>query len=191
MKNSILKLALITVAAIAAAGILIFSMWILISPQSMATSSEKLGNYNFAVTCANLKYKYSSDTGDLARCAEDSILSKKDKLIIKYCGELRKKSDFDALCSLRNEELSHTQFGSYATDYRTYILGNLAVAQYRSGDLQAAVKTAEEGEKECFKKLVIEILVNGTEADKVNIINSIDPQRTDAIEYVKELLNLK
>ena len=189
MKNVILKATLVTVAALAAAGILVFSLWILIAPQSMATVSEKMGNYNFAVTCANLKYKYSDETVDLARCAEDSILSGEDKLVIKYCERLIEKDDFDELCRRRDEELSRTLFGVYATKYNTYIIGNLAVAQYRAGDLQKAVKTAESGEElDCFRKLVIEIILHGTSDDVVNVQKYVT--RFGASAYIEGLLNL-
>ena len=189
MKNIILKSSLITVAALAAAGILIFSLWILISPQSMATVSEKLGNYNFAVTCANLKYKYSDETIDLARCAEDSILSDENKLIVKYCEKLIDRKDFDELCLRRNEELARTQYGTLTTDYETYIRSNLAVAQYRAGDLKKAVITAESGkEVACFKRLVIEIILKGSQEDMEKILTL--PTQTAAIEYIKSILNL-
>ena len=189
MKNVILKATLVTVAALAAAGILIFSLWILIAPQSMATVSEKMGNYNFAVTCANLKYKYSDETVDLARCAEDSILSGEDKLVIKYCERLVEKDDFDELCRRRDEELSRTLFGVYATKYNTYIIGNLAVAQYRAGDLQKAVATAEKGEElDCFRKLVIEIILHGTQDDVKNVQKYAT--KFGASAYIEGLLNL-
>lgn len=189
MKKIILKATLVTVAALAAAGILVFSLWILIAPQSMATVSEKMGNYNFAVTCANLKYKYSDETVDLARCAEDSILSGEDRLVIKYCEKLVEKDDFDELCRRRDEELSRTLFGVYATKYNTYIIGNLAVAQYRAGDLQTAVKTAESGEElDCFRKLVIEIILKGTQEDVVNVQKYAT--RFGASAYIEGLINL-
>ena len=189
MKNIVLKAILVGVAAIAAAGILVFSLWILISPQSMATTSEKLGNYNFAVTCANLKYKYSDKTEDLARCAEDSILSGKDKLIVKYCEKLIAADDFNALCNQRNEELKKTQFGQHAANYKTYILGNLALSQYRTGDLRKAVKTAEQGEVGCFNKLVLEIILNGTAKDKEDILKY--PEKSESLEHIQSIMNAK
>ncbi|MDE7439296.1 MAG: hypothetical protein K2N23_02155 [Clostridia bacterium] len=196
MKNIVVKAALITVGVLAAAGILVFSLWILISPQSMATVSEKLGNYSFAVTCADLKYKYSDDSYDLARCAEDSInysanskdKTGADKLIIKYCEPLIEKRDFDEVCRRKNEEFSRTKYGIYATDYSTYIRGNLAVAQYRAGDLDKAIKTAELGGKvDCFAKLVIAVVESRSEKD-------IEKLQTDspyfAREYVKGIIEL-
>lgn len=188
MKNIILKAALITVGALAAAGILVFSLWMLIAPQSMATVSEKLGNYNFAVTCADLKYKYSDDSNDLARCAEDSILSGEDKLIIKYCEPLVDKTDFDAVCRSKNEQLARTDFGYWATDYSTYIRGSLAAAQYRSGDLDKAIDTAAAGEVQCFNKLIIEVVENGSAEDIEKVKNM--PASLGATEYVKGLIEL-
>ena len=188
MNKTILKTALITLGSLVVAGILIFSLWILIAPQSMATVSEKLGNYNFAVTCANLKYKYSDETEDLARCAEDSILSGEDKLIIKYCDPLVKCDNFDELCTKRNEKLADTLYGRYATSYKTYIIGNLAAAQYRLGDLQKAVQTCELGDKECFKRLILEIVQNGTEEDRENVKKY--PQQSENREYVEEMIKI-
>ena len=188
MKNIVLKAGLITVGALAALGILVFSLWILISPQSMAAVSEKLGNYNFAVTCSDLKYKYSDETVDLARCAEDSILSGDDRLIIKYCEPLVNKSDFDAVCRSRDEALSRTQFGAYATNYRTYIIGSLSASQYRKGDLDKAIKTAETGDVQCFTKLVIEIVQNGSAEDMEKVKTSLSS--LGATEYVNGLIEL-
>ena len=157
MKKIVLKSALITVGALIVAGILIFSLWLLISPQTMASSSEKLGNYKFAVTCANLKYKYSGETEDLARCAEDSILSKKDKLIVKYCEKLLECDDFEEYCNERDKQLS-SHVGQYLSqpNYKAYIIGTLSLSQYREGDLEKAIKTAESGGNlDCFRKLII------------------------------------
>lgn len=189
MNKVVIKAATITVGALAAAGILIFSLWILISPQSMAAVSERLGNYGFAVTCADLKYKYSGDSYDLARCCEDSILSGDDGLVLKYCGQLVEKEDFDGVCRRRDEELARTEFGSYTLKYNTYIISNLAVSQYRAGDLEKAVATAESGEEvECFRKLVIEIRLSGSASDAEALLTL--PTRLDAIEYIKGLLSL-
>lgn len=188
MKKIVLKVALMTVGALAAAGILIFSLWILISPQSMATVSERLGNYSFAVVCADLKYKYSGETYDLARCADDGILSADDALIVKYCERLVEKDDFFDVCRRKNEELARTYYGIYATDYAAYVIGNLAAAQYRAGDLDKAIDTAKRGEAEYFTRLVIEIVENGTREDIEKVKNSLSS--LGAAEYVNGLIAL-
>lgn len=188
MRKVILKAALATLGALAAIGILIFSLWILISPQSMATLSEKLGNYSFAVTCADLKYKYSDKTGDLARCAEDSILSGEDKLIVKYCEPLIGKDDFEELCQNKNISLAGTAFGVYAIDYESYILGNLAVSHYREGDLEKAVETCERGEYQCFNRLVIAVVESRSQEDIEKLKTSASDLGTE--EYINSLLDI-
>ena len=71
MNKIILKTALITLASLIVASLMVFSLWILCSPQSMASACEKTGNYSFAVTCADLRFKYTKNVDDLARCVED------------------------------------------------------------------------------------------------------------------------
>lgn len=194
MKNVIFKSSLITVGILAAAGILIFSLWILIAPQSMATVSEKLGNYNFAVTCADLKYKYSGDTEDLARCAEDSILSGEDKLIVKYCEKLIDRDDFDKLCRQRDEQILRSQYGDLTKKtYKTYILSTLSASQYRRGDLEKAIRTAERSEEgvDCFRKLIIEIVLHGSDEDieKVKTMPREQKLKDDISYYVDLFLS--
>ena len=191
MNRVILKSALITLGALAFAGILIFSLWILISPQTMATTSEKLGNYSFAVTCADLKYKYSGSTEDLARCTEDSILSGNDGLIVKYGEQLIYKEDFNKLCNNKDKELQRTAYGKHAADYNTYIIGNLAVSQYRKGNLEKAVKfAASGGKKECFVKLVVDIRVHGSEEDIENVLAFTEQLGNAYYDYVEMLIEL-
>ena len=188
MKRVILKSALVTVGALTAIGILIFSLWILISPQSMATVSEKIGNYSFAVTCADLKYKYSGKTEDLARGAEDGILSGDDGLIVKYCQPLIEKQDFEKLCIDKNEDLSQGAFGIYRLDYESFILGNLAASQYREGDLLKAVETCSKGEYQCYNRLVIAVAESGSAEDLETLKSA--PSDLGAKEYVNGLIAL-
>ena len=192
MNKTILKTALITAGALAVAATIVFLIWFLAFPASMSSVSGQMGNYNFAIKCADMQYNRSDKTEDLAVCAEMSIVTGEDKLIIKYCEPLIAKDDFDKLCIHKNEEvakkLSETQYGMYATDYRSYVIGNLAVSQYRTGDLQKAVQTCEIGDKECFKRLIIEVVLRGSDEDKENIRKY--PQLPEAREYVEEMLNL-
>lgn len=186
MKKIILKASLITIDVLILVGVLIFGLWILISPDTMATVSEELGNYKFAITCANLNYKYTDDSADLARCAEDSILSGDDEVIVEYCDRFVKISDFDAVCERRNSELAKTKYGKYITDYRSFILSNLSVSKYRCGDLEGAVKSAELGQSQCFFKLVLEIVQKGTtqEMNRVKELCTVDANR----EFIEKLV---
>ena len=192
MSKTILKTALITIGGLVVALGIIFTVWIFAFPGSMATVSVQWGNYNFAVKCANRQYNRTGKTEDLAVCAEISIFAGDDALIVKYCEPLVEKDDFDSLCIKKDEEvakkLEGTQFGSYTTGYSAYVIGNLAVSQYRTGSLEKAVATAEGGDKECFKKLIIEVVLHGTEEDKQNLKEY--PKLPETRAYVEEMINL-
>ncbi|MDE6597915.1 MAG: hypothetical protein K2K60_04680 [Clostridia bacterium] len=180
MKKLVLKSALFAVAALAIAALLTFSLWILCSPQSMATASERAGNYSFAVTCADLRFKYTKDTSDLARCAEDAILSGKDKHILNYGKKLIARTDFDEVCNAKNEKLSQSQYGKYTADYKSYICGNVAAAEYRGGDLQTAIKTAGKANSEtAFIKLTLEVAKKGTDKEKKELKTAIENKYPD------------
>lgn len=150
MRSLIIKSALITLSAILAATLVVFSLWILISPQSMATLSEKTGNYSFAVTCASLRYKYTNDSLDLSRCAEDSIFAQNNKDIIKYCSKLINDKNYSAVCTKKDEQIGVSLGGQYIAiadlkaNYNSYILGHLAAAYYQTGDTTSAISTAQK-----------------------------------------------
>lgn len=170
MNKIIVRNACIAFAGACLGALIVFSMWILCAPQTMATASEKVGNYSFAVTCADLRFKYTKKTADLARCAEDGILSRKDKHILNYCGKLIARADFDGLCAAKDAK----QTAGYG--YKSYICGNLAAAQYRGGNLDKAVETASAAGSQSFIKLVIEVVEKGTkpQAEKLKtaLLNS-------------------
>ena len=184
----ILKSALITIGALIVAVALSFTLWFFLAPRSMASISQQWGYYDFALTCANSQYKKSKKTDDLAFCAEISIYLADDYKIVKYCEPLTGKDDFEELCNKKDEKLSKTQYGVYASDYRSYILGNLAVSEYRLGDLKKAVNTAELGDVDCFKRLILEVVLHGTEEDKENLKTyPADPEIRD---YIGEMIKL-
>ena len=193
----VLKASLITIGSLIVAVLLAFTLWFFIAPRSMATISQQWGYYDFALTCANTQYKNSKKTDDLAFCAELSIYLADDDLIIKYCEPLMDKDDFDALCNQKDEEISKTQYGVYASNYRSYILGNLAVSQYRTGNLQKAVSTAEKGisstddpevMQEYLKRLILEVVLHGTEEDKRNL--QTYPTQQEVREYIFNMIEL-
>ncbi len=188
MKKIVLKSALFAVTALALAALLIFSLWILCSPQTMATASEKAGNYSFAVTCADLRYKYTKDSSDLARCAEDAILSGKDKYILKYGEKLIYRDDFDLVCTKRNEQLSQNEFSTVTSDYKSYICGSVAAAQFRGGSLETAVKTASIPRTEtAFIKLTRQVSETGSQAEKEALKGALNEKGyTDLVKYILE-----
>lgn len=195
MNNLIYKTALITLAALAGLAVTVFAFWILISPQSMAGVCEKTGNYSFAVTCADLRYKYTGATADLARCAEDSVLCGKDKLIIKYGEKLIAAEGYAELCASKDKEFEENKGGEYIgmtgkdISYNTYIRAHLSAAQYRSGNLASAINTAKGGGAQAFTKLVIEIIENGTKDDAREVLNGLDGSDEKLIKLLNEFIN--
>lgn len=167
MKKLIIKSACIAFAAAVLGAVIVFCGWLVCSPQTMADACERTGNYSFAVTCADLRFRYTKKTADLARCAEDGILSQKDGHIVKYCEKLVAREDFSALCLSRDEKLN------IAYGYNDYIRGNLAAAQYRGGNFDKAVETASQGTPQSFVKLVIEVTDGGTEEQAHKLIDAL------------------
>lgn len=175
-KKIILISALEGLAALAVAALLVFSLWILCSPQTMATACEKTGNYSFAVTCAGLKYKYSNDTDDLARCVQDSILSGKDKYIIEYGESFLDKDDFEEVCEKKGG------------NFKVAVCGSLALSQYNAGDIQKAVATCETGGGASFIKLTVAVAENGS-AEDINTVKTALSEQPQS-EIITKLLNL-
>lgn len=175
-KKIILISALEGLAAVALAALLVFSLWILCSPQSMATASEKAGNYSFAVTCADLRYKYTKDTGDLARCVQDSIFAGKDENIVKYGESLLNKDDFEATCEKRGG------------NFKVYVCGNIAYSQFNLGKLDKAVATCAKGGSASFIKLTVAVVEKGGVEDKQTLKTALENQPQD--ETITNLINL-
>ena len=172
----ILISALEGLAALALAALLVFSLWILCSPQSMATASEKAGNYSFAVTCADLKYKYTKDADDLARCVQDSILSGNDKNVVKYGEKFIGNEKFEEVCESRGE------------NFKVYVCGNIAASQYNRGSLEKAISTCEKGGAASFMKLTVAVAEKGSAEDKQTLKTALERQPENQI--IKNLLEI-
>lgn len=117
-------------------------------PGQMASMFEGMGNYSFAVRFASLAYTYSGDYNDLARCADDSILSARQDDIIKFAYALKTDEEFGEYCQKRDEEMNSKlqsadiEYAEYS--YRQFIMGNLACAYYQAGNKEGALETAAE-----------------------------------------------
>lgn len=192
MNKLIKKTALITIAALAVLAVAVFSLWILISPQTMAGACEKTGNYSFAVTCADLRYKRTGDAYDLARCAEDSILSGKDKLILNYCAALTGDENYSELCENKNTEISNGKGGEYiamtgSVNYDGYIKGHLSAALYRSGNLDGAIDTVlTDDSGQSLLKLVLAI---SEKSDKPSAEKLSEVLKDRGQKYGEKLIN--
>ena len=138
LKKIVVKTAVITVAIIIVVVSVVFTIFRFAFPQHMATLSEGMGNYNLAVRCASLRYSYTHDCNDLARCFDDSVLWKNDQYIIQYGEELVNNEGFFAVCESKNQAAG----ANY--DYRQRVFGKIAVSYYNTGKKGKAVSFASE-----------------------------------------------
>lgn len=195
MNKLVKKTALITLAAIVAAAAVVFSLWLLISPQTMAGVCEKTGNFSFAVTCANMRYDRTKDAYDLARCAEDSILSGNDNLIINYCDLLIKDEKYSEVCKAKNEEISNGKGGEYIeltgpVNYDGYIKSHLCAAEYRSGNFQNALYVlGTDSSLSAAVKLVLEISERSDKQAASSLLELFGQmEQTDLVKQLTEIL---
>ncbi len=139
MKNIVLKTALKTFLALLIALLLAFGVASLGFPQHMATFFENVGNYSFATGYASLRYTYTGDVSDLARCVDDSIYCGNDDNIISFGEKLVGHSGFKSYCVSRDNGSSPESM------YRQFVYGNIAKSKYNKGDKDAALDCAVEG----------------------------------------------
>lgn len=101
-------------------------------PQHMATMFERMGSYSFATGYASLRYTYTGEMPDLARCVEDSLLAKSDSNVVSFGDRfISDRQAFEEYCTTRTD---------FKWDYRQYILGGLSVSKYRTGDSDGAIE---------------------------------------------------
>lgn len=188
MNKIIIKTALITICSLVVAAGAVFALWLVCSPQTMATSCEKTGNYSLAVTCADLRYKYTKDVNDLARCADDAVLSGKDNLICEYGEKLIAEENFEEVCKNRDGSVPENN-GGIPFGYKSYICGHTAAALYRSGNTAEAVETALKGGENAFPKLVIEIASRSDQAAAESALDALDSlEDTEETKALSEIL---
>ena len=134
MNNVVANTALKTILAVIIALFIAFGIAALGFPQHMATMFENMGAYSFATGFSSLRYTYTREIGDLARCVEDSILDGDDSNVASFGGRLLADPDeFDSYSATRTDGV----WEKY--DYRQYILGAIASARYNTGDKEGAI----------------------------------------------------
>lgn len=130
MNKIIFKTALKTIVAVIIAAILAFAVASLGFPRSMAGICEGFGNYSLATSYSSLSYKFTGDINDLYNCANYGILANDDGKITYYCAMFYEHDGFEEFCE-----------GNAGVKQR--VLSNLAAAQYRQGEKDKALNTAE------------------------------------------------
>lgn len=132
MQKLVVKTAVKTVLILLGIIIAAFAIFNFAFPQHMATAMEALGNYNMAVKYANLRYTYTGDCFDLARCYDDSVLSGENENIILYAEKLLADKDYERVCAERNgiyNDMYADQFG-FNFDYDLRVRSTTSVAYY-------------------------------------------------------------
>lgn len=133
----VIKTALKTLLIAVIALILAFAVASLGFPRQMATMFENMGAYSYATGYADLAYRYSKTTGNLARCVDDSIFAGNDENIVKYGDMIIAREDFKDYAEERTAALNGD------VDYFSFVYGNLAGAKYNCNDKDGALNMAK------------------------------------------------
>lgn len=142
MKHFLVKTAVKTILIILAVAVVGFGIFNFAFPQHMATFAERVGNYGMAVRYASLRYSYTGDTRDLARCLEDAILADDDASVVRYGNEFFGKSDrAQVMYELTADSMDSE---GLVVDYLNFFGGGLVGARYATGDFNGALSLALE-----------------------------------------------
>lgn len=149
MQKLVVKTAVKTVLVLLGVILAAFAVFNFAFPQHMATAMESLGNYDMAVKYANLRYFYTKDSFDLARCFDDSVLSGNDGNIIYYGEALMSDGNYSKVCSERNglyNDLYSDQSG-FSFDYDLRVKSSLSSSYYNLAVEAEGDERAEYTEK--------------------------------------------
>ncbi|MGN0814351.1 MAG: hypothetical protein ACI4MH_03875 [Candidatus Coproplasma sp.] len=185
------KAALIIVGLLLAA----FCVLNLAFPQHVATFTENIGNYTLAVKYASLRYTYTGDVYDLARCVEDSILSEKDEYILQYGEELIESENYAEVVDYKNSQVL-----SGVMDYDSFLCGKVASSKYVLGDFDGALEIAKKSNgTQSFKKgnavaaLSVEVRAQRDVQAANKLLGALDgiiPSQEEEIKFKDELYKL-
>ena len=137
LEKLVVKTAVKTVLIILGILVAVFAVFNFAFPQHMATATEGIGNYELAVKYASLRYYYTKDCGDLARCFDDSVLLGKDEYVLQYGEELVNHKDYAEICRQRNSSQTGSMY-----DYGHWVNSKLAVSYYNQGKASKAIELA-------------------------------------------------
>ena len=135
MKNLVAKTAVKTALIILGVLVVAFVAFNFACPQHMATFAENTGSYSLALRYASLRYYYTGDVYDLARCADDAILTGNPDYIVDYGGQFLSHEDKDEVIADRNQSLSGIEYGNF-------VESKVVVAHYELGNLSKALELA-------------------------------------------------
>ena len=139
MEKLVVKTAVRTVLILLGVVVVEFAIVNFAFPQYMATVSESMGNYDLAVKYASLRYHYTRNCDDLARCFDDSVLSGNDKYILQYGEPLVEHRDYSEVCRDKDER----QMGSNYS-YDNWVQSRLAIAYYNTDQRSKGINLAAD-----------------------------------------------
>lgn len=136
MKDFIVQIAVKAFLIVFGVVIVAFIIFNFACPQHMATFAESIGNYGLALRYASMRYSYTSDTRDLARCVEDAVFAEDNASVIEYGGMFFEKDD----CAQVMYDLTLEN----NVNYLNFFGGALVSAHYAEGDFSAALDVASD-----------------------------------------------
>ncbi len=196
MQKLIVKTAVKSVLILLGVIVGAFAIFNFAFPQHMATAMETLGNYDMAVKYANLRYFYTQDSFDLARCYDDSVLAEDNNSVVHYGETLLKDKNYKAVCAERNalyNDMYSDQFG-FNFDYDLRVRSTMAAAYYG----EAIEKEGEERTKYTDNAIQFALDTNGTNrfsygnalmSLSVKIVNNKDAYAAQAMLTALESVN--
>lgn len=137
MEKIVVKTAVKTVLIILGVFIAVFAVFNFAFPQHMATATESMGNYDLAVKYASLRYYYTKNCSDLARCFDDSVLLGRDDYVLQYGEPLVNHKDYFSVCERKDAQQRGSRYS-----YDHWVKGKLAVSYYNTGKKDKALEMA-------------------------------------------------
>lgn len=144
MEKLVVKTAVKTVLIILGVFIAVFAIFNFAFPQHMASVTESIGNYELAVKYASLRYYYTKNCDDLARCFDDSVLSGKDEYVLQYGEQLINHEGYRKVCDRKDFKVGSDLSADREYGYDHWVKGKIVVAYYNSGEIDKAINMAFE-----------------------------------------------
>ncbi len=194
LQKLVVKTAVKTVLIILGILIAVFAIFNVAFPQHMATVMESVDNYALAVKYANMRYYYTKDGMDLARCFDDSVLSHDDELIIEYGELIVGHSEYEEIC-LKKNELFGGRF-----DYNQKVKTSLSLSYYNTGLTLKAIElassvTGTDGFAEGNALVVLSAAVRSNSdaegaAEICKVLDVINPTQKNEVSYLNQVKTL-
>lgn len=136
MKKLILKTALITLASVIGLSAVVYGVFALCFPLSLANLFENMGMDSVAVAYYRLNYEKTGDIADLGDVCVRIEISDNAKKAESYILELVEHKDFNSYCSEKDSEKSPIKS-------RDFFYGKLVVASKKNSGIEKAIEHAK------------------------------------------------